>query len=377
MIPVALLALAACGSGIVLVRRILKSRNADIWIGSYIIFAARRLIRKRPRPVHLHFCFADHFEPFWNGASREQALGRVREWTTRYPELARRHKDSSGKTPVHTFFYPIDQYDPEVLDELATLVRQGVADVEVHLHHDEDSPENFIRTVKDFVTVLREKHTLLRIDPETRCAVYGFIHGNWALGNSRKDGRYCGISDELGLLSQTGCYADFTLPSAPSETQTRKINSIYFARDRGGIPKVHDTGTDVRVGAWSEDGLMIVQGPLALNWKSRKVGVFPRIENGEVSADNPVDDHRIDLWVRNAPGVVGAPEHVFIKVYTHGAEDANIDALFGGNLERIWDSLERRYNDGRRYVLHYESAYEMYMNIKKCAQFPHHEHRFG
>jgi hypothetical protein len=187
------------------------------------------------------------------------------------------------------------------------------------------------------------------------------------LGNSRKDGRYCGIADELGLLSRTGCYADFTLPSAPSETQTRKINSVYFARDRGGIPKPHDTGTDARAGAGLDGDLLLVQGPLALNWKSRKAFVLPRIENGEVSAENPPDDHRIDLWVRNAPEVLGAPEHVFVKVYTHGAEDANIGSLLGGDLPRIWDSLERRYNDGRVYLLHYESAYEMYRNILRLC----------
>ena len=364
MTLIALLVLAVCGFCGVLVRRILKSRNADIWIGSYVAFVIRRAFLKRPRPVHIHFCFVDHFEPFWKGASRERALGRVREWTTRYPALALRHKDSGGRPPVHTIFYPAEQYDPGVIDEIAALVRQGIADVEVHLHHDGDTPENFTKTVNEFVTALRERHTLLRTDPRTGRVVYGFIHGDWALGNSRKDGRYCGIPDELGLLSRTGCYADFTLPSAPSETQTRKINAIYFARDRGVVPKPHDTGDNARVGAWSDKDLLIVQGPLALNWRSRKVGVLPRIENGEVTADNPANDHRIDLWVRNAPEVTGAPDHVFIKVHTHGAEDANIESLLGWNMEQIWDSLERRYNDGRRYLLHYESAYEIYKNIK-------------
>ena len=44
---------------------------------------------------------------------------------------------------------------------------------------------------------------------------YAFIHGNWSLCNSRPDGRYCGVNNELDVLRETGCYADFTLPSAP------------------------------------------------------------------------------------------------------------------------------------------------------------------
>ena len=50
------------------------------------------------------------------------------------------------------------------------------------------------------------------------------------------------------MLRVAGCYADFTLPSAPSETQTRKINSLYYAVDDPAAPKSHDTGVDVAVG---------------------------------------------------------------------------------------------------------------------------------
>ena len=59
------------------------------------------------------------------------------------------------------------------------------------------------------------------------------------------DGRCCGVNDEIDILRETGCYADFTLPSSPSPTQTRKINSIYYAVDDPLEPKSHDWGTDV------------------------------------------------------------------------------------------------------------------------------------
>ena len=45
------------------------------------------------------------------------------------------------------------------------------------------------------------------------------------------DGRWCGLNNEIGLLCRLGCYADFTFPSAPSETQPAMVNAIYYSRD--------------------------------------------------------------------------------------------------------------------------------------------------
>ena len=95
------------------------------------------------------------------------------------------------------------------------------------------------------------RHGLLACDRRTGRPAYGFIHGNWALDNSRPDGRWCGVNNELDVLRETGCYADFTFPSAPSPTQPRKINSIYYAVDdpqptpfaRPGDRRRHPTGS--------------------------------------------------------------------------------------------------------------------------------------
>ena len=115
---------------------------------------------------------------------------------------------------------------------------------------------------------------------------YGFIHGNWALDNSHPDGRHCGVNQELGVLASTGCYADFTLPSAPNRTQTHMINSIYRALDTP-RPKSHDDGELLRAGQpQTLDGtsLLLIQGPLGLNWRRRKWGVLPRLENADLAA---------------------------------------------------------------------------------------------
>lgn len=339
-------------------------RNVHIWLGAYLHQAKKE--RTVVGPIHLYFCIADHYEPFWQKADRSTALKRVKGWVPGYAEAASKHKDADGNHPKHTYFYPIEEYDPEILDVLAGHCRGGYGDVEVHLHHDNDKDVNFKKSILSFTETLHKKHGFLRKDVSGRI-IYGFIHGNWALDNSRKDGRWCGVNNELSILKETGCYADFTLPSAPDETQTRMINSIYFAKDDTERPKSHDVGEEAEVGRWNDRDLLLIQGPLALNWKKRKFGFLPKIENGELSAKNPATSERIDLWVKTAVHIKGAPEHVFVKIYTHGAQEANAASLLHGNLDLIWTYLETNYNDHRRYVLHYVTGFEMYRQVLKIA----------
>ena len=198
---------------------------------------------------------------------------------------------------------------------MADLCRAGYGEVEIHLHHDNDTAENLRRTLTDYKMRLHEKHGLLSTNRETGEISYGFIHGNWSLCNSRRDGRWCGVNNEITVLQETGCYADFTLPSAPSDTQTRKVNSIYYAVDCPGKPKSHNWGIDAEVGKVS-DGLLMVQGPLSLNWHRRKFGLFPRIENSGLFGNNPPSKERIESWLDTGISVQGALEHVFVKIYT-------------------------------------------------------------
>jgi hypothetical protein len=309
-------------------------------------------------------CVADHFEPAWGGASPARQRARVEEWVRRYPELARRHADATGRPPQHTFFYPEEEYLPEHLDRLAELCRDGFGDVEVHLHHDGDTAQGLREKLTRFKTVLRERHGLLHLNDRTGEVEYGFVHGNWALDNARPDGRWCGVNDELTVLRQTGCYADFTLPSAPSDTQTSTINSIYYASDDPARPKSHDTGVPVEVGRPPSGDLLIIQGPLTLNWRSRKWGLLPRIENGELSREAPPTPQRAGLWVRQHIQVRGKPEWVFVKLHTHGAQEQNFEVLLGEPMDRLLSHLEARYNDGVRYRLYYVTARELYLLVK-------------
>ncbi len=344
------------------------NKNLDIWMGSYIKQAFRRLAPiSHSRPLDILFCVADHFEPQWKRPDYQTECARVQTWVSRYPLLAKHHYDADGRPPQHTFFYPEEEYRPEHLDALAKLCEQGYGEVDIHLHHDNDTPEGFVEKIERFKRLLSEKHGLLCKDKKTRQVQYGFIHGNWALDNSRKDGRWCGINNELTLLKETGCYADFTLPSAPSDTQTTKINSIYYATDDSTRPKSHDTGTDVEVGVLPTGDILMIQGPLALNFKNRKMGLLPKIENGEIAGDNPATSTRANLWINQQIHVKGQPEWIFVKVHTHGTQEEGFEALLGKPMNDLLSYLETQYNDGLSYRLHYVTAREMY-NIVKAAE---------
>jgi hypothetical protein len=342
----------------------IRARQMQIWLGSYL---RRKPPRVTGKPIHVMFCFVDHFEPAWGKADLATQRARVDRWCCDYRKLTSTHRDADGRPPQHTFFYPEEEYLEEHLHKLASLCADGYGEIEVHLHHDNDTPDNFRTTIDRFNRILHERHNALPRDPTTGRLRFGFIHGNWCLDNSRADGRWCGINNELILLRELGCYADFTLPSAPSETQTRMINAIYYATDDPAEPKSHDWGEPVRVGGKPSGDLMIVQGPLGLNWRNRRYGIVPRIENADVRHACPPTPDRIDAWINTGVHVEGRPEWVFVKIHTHGTQERDMDTLLGDATDRMHHYLEANYNDGKHYVLHYVTAREVY-NIIKAAE---------
>ena len=327
-------------------------KNAHLWLPGYL---ASRKRGELLSPPHVFFCFVDHYEPLWAKPDLAVAQGRTRYWRENYPKFADKFRDADGRPPQHTFFFPAEEYRPEFLDDLAVLGRHGYGEVEIHLHHRNDTAENLTAHLQNFKAQLAGHGFLSQ-------GRYGFIHGNWCLDNSRGDGDWCGVNNELQVLRATGCYADFTLPSAPSDTQTRKVNALYYATDDPLRPKSHDTGVDVRVGGQASGDLLIVQGPLALNWRNRKWRVLPRLEHADVAGHTPVTPARIDLWVRQRIGVVGRPDWIFVKVHTHGCQEGNFDAVLGRAAAQMHAYLARQ-----PFVLHYVTAREVY-NLIKAAE---------
>ncbi len=346
---------------------VLKKKNMTGWMPDYL----RQRMGKQEEydgTTHIIFSFVDHYEPQWGKPnSLDVERQRVDRWMRDYPAMASKHKDADGFHHQHTFFFPEEEYRFEHLNKLAKLCRDGYGEIEVHLHHDDDTRENLTSLINGFVKTLHEEHGAIGRNPETQQLSYAFIHGNWALDNSDPSGKNCGIDDELLVLKETGCFADFTFPSAPHPTQPDKINGIYYAKDDPDKPKSHNTGVDVRVGGQEWGDLMLVNGPLMLNWKKLKKGIFPQIENADIRKGMEPTNDRVDLWVNANVHVKGRPEWKFIKVHTHGTQERDMDVLLGKPADDMFSYLESAYNDGKKYKLHYVNSREMY-NMIKAAQ---------
>jgi hypothetical protein len=344
----------------------LRLRGMDRWIGSYLWQSGRRL-RPRKGPVHLILAVTDHYEPKSNYATPEVARARVESWVDNYPRQFGRFRDSDGCSPRHSFFYPVEEYEPEYLDALAALCRDGHGEVEIHLHHNNDTAENLRRTLLGFKEQLVRRHGLLARDRHTGERVYAFIHGNWALDNSLPDGSWCGVNNELDILRETGCYADFTLPSAPSPSQTRKINSLYYATDDPVRPKSHNSGIDVGRGPAPPNSLLMVQGPLMIDWNRRKWGFLPGVEAACLQGSAPASLARLELWLRARVQVPSRPDWYFVKLHCHGAQDVDQEALLGEPMIRFHQGLAEKARQDPSFHYHYVTAREM-VNLIKAAE---------
>ena len=67
--------------------------------------------KKNKFPIHIIFCFVDHFEPKWEKPSKDIENARVEAWLQKYPVITNSHMDSDGKRPQHTWFYPAEEYE--------------------------------------------------------------------------------------------------------------------------------------------------------------------------------------------------------------------------------------------------------------------------
>ncbi len=345
-------------------------RAADKWLFGYLASLFLRP-RKTKGVRHLMVCFANHFEPFRGGADRRTALERVRQWSDSIEQATRDAKDSEGGRPVQSFFYPVEDYDAEALEMLADMTGRGFGEVEIHLHHRNDTVENLSRSLGKYRELLNRVHGLLGTDANGLVR-FGFVHGNWALCNSRPDGDWCGVNEELSVLIEAGCYADFTFPSAPSPTQPRMVNVIYRANDIPGRSRGHDSGKVVT--RYSTDGerkgLMIIPGPLSLNWRRRKWGLLPSLDN---SAIEPANILTLDRACRAAAvgiHVRGMPEWIFAKFHLHGCVERVAHGFLREWGPAVLSEMAQIFNDSATWKLHWVTARELY-NIIRAAEDGH------
>jgi hypothetical protein len=315
----------------------------------------------------LIIALADHFEPAItpeDGTTRAaypEQERRLERWCREYESRFGSYRDAEGRPFVHTYFYPAEQYDKFLIARLAEHCQAGWGEVEIHLHHGvgaPDSAENTWRQLTEFRDKLAEDHACLSYWGNSGQPRYAFVHGNFALANSN-NGRGCGVDSEMQVLSETGCYADLTLPTdASHRAQTSKINSIYECGRPLAEKAPHRTGRDLERGRAAQTFPLIVQGPLMLDFKAGGGSWRLGIENGALTGSNPASLHRLSNWKRAAISVRGRPDWLFIKLHCHGMDPRHDRAMLGTPMQEfLRESVGGA--EERNEVLHFVSAREM------------------
>ena len=300
---------------------------------------------------HVFIAIADHFEPF-HKTDRAGGVERMKRWLKEYPESIKPWVNQGGLHPRHTHFFPIEQYDAEVVSMLRDLCAMTGSETEVHLHHKDDTSETFHAKMRLGIEQLRN-HDFLGPNGE-----FCFVHGDWALANCHPEGRHCGVDDEIAILKELGCTADLTFPSAPSLTQPKRVNSIHYVAG-----KRLNEGPAAQIRATPEaERLLMIQGITAMRWSKRKWGLLPSLENSDLTKANPPTPDRWALWLKHAPRVQGLEKWAFIKLHSHGATPWNSDMLLGEPMRKFREFLARQPQK-----IHWVTAREM-VNLIHAAE---------
>jgi hypothetical protein len=318
-------------------------------------------------PVHLIIAIADHFEPAivpedgQKRVPRSEQERRVGWWNREYPKAVDRWRDHDGRPFVHTYFYPAEQYDEGLLEMIAEHCHAGWGETEIHLHHgipDPDTAENTRRMLTDFRDRLAFRHRCLASEPGSNEPRYCFVHGNFALANSA-GGRFCGVDSEMQVLAETGCYADFTLPTGVLHpAQTEKINSVYECALPLEQAAPHKVGIDLNAGRAPRIFPLIVQGPLLMDLARSRRAFKPMFETGAITPPNPMSLKRLALWKQARIHVAGRPDWLFIKLHCHSMDPTQKEAVIGGLFQKFLEQLVGGASE-RKETLHFVTAREM------------------
>lgn len=324
--------------------------------------------------VHLVIAIADHFEPSFlpeSGRAHAPLLEqqhRVEAWCREYPRSVDAWRDQEGRGLAHTYFFPAEQYDRTLVEQLAAHCHAGWGEIEIHLHHGmdaADTAENTRRQIEQFRDALVRDHGSLCIMEGSTQPRYAFVHGNFTLANSA-NGYACGVDNEMEILTTTGCYADFTLPTAAFHpAQITKINSLYECDLPLDVRAPHRRGKNLRVGRAPQIFPINVQGPLMLDFDRRARNGIGRIENAALTGANPPSLRRLQLWKKAAVSVEGRPDWLFIKLHCHSMDLAQRESVLGEHMQKFLSELIGGAEE-RGEQIHFVTAREM-VNIILAA----------
>jgi hypothetical protein len=97
----------------------------------------------------------------------------------------------------------------------------------------------------------------------------------------------------------------------------------------------------------------MITGPIGVRFGER---LLPRLETGELAGYDMPTPSRIRRWFDLAPTI---GEDVFLKLFTHGAQERNLEPLLGGSLGNLFRWLAEE-AERRDIEIHWATAWQMY-----------------
>jgi hypothetical protein len=105
----------------------------------------------------------------------------------------------------------------------------------------------------------------------------------------------------------------------------------------------------------------MITGPLGLRFGER---LAPRLETGEIAGYDMPTSSRVRRWFDIAPTV---GDDLFLKLYTHGAQERNLEPLLSEGLNSLYRSLAEE-AERRGIEIHWATAWQMYQAVDALIQ---------
>jgi len=93
---------------------------------------------------------------------------------------------------------------------------------------------------------------------------------------------------------------------------------------------------------------------------------IPRIDDGALTANQPLDTSRFNRWRSANVTVAGKSDWVFVKLYCHGFFDADQSACIGDDAKKFFGKIVEESERSGTYKVHFATAREAF-NITAAA----------
>jgi hypothetical protein len=106
---------------------------------------------------------------------------------------------------------------------------------------------------------------------------------------------------------------------------------------------------------------MIFEGPLVFDWSRRIRSIpVPRLDDGALAQNYPLTLQRFERWRSSRISVVGRPEWIFIKLYSHGFFDWDQDAMIGSQMRKFMNELMELAEKTQNFKIYFASCREAF-----------------